>query len=144
MQQAIERLKAEFLKQMKLEEERTEYEFERTAEQYQQQHNDFQDRSEAVLAEARKEFEQTNLALVQRMKELEFKLVTRESRPEDVERIKFLEKEIAEKDFLARKIMEELKFFKAEAAARDEMLGLSSTPTRSRSKTNLPNIRARR
>ena len=50
-----------------------------------------------VLRASQDQFEKANNSLISRIKELEFKLVTRESRPEDLERIAQLEKEVAEK-----------------------------------------------
>ena len=50
-----------------------------------------------VLRASQDQFEKANDSLISRIKELEFKLVTRESRPEDLERIAQLEKEVAEK-----------------------------------------------
>jgi hypothetical protein len=50
-----------------------------------------------VLRASQDQFEKANNSLISRIKELEFKLVTRESRPEDLERITQLEKEVAEK-----------------------------------------------
>lgn len=50
--------------------------------------------------------------MIERIKDLEYKLVTRESRPEDRERIAQLEKEVAEKEYLCKRIMEEMKYFK--------------------------------
>ncbi len=50
-----------------------------------------------VLRASQDQFEKANDSLIARIKELEFKLVTRESRPEDLERIAQLEKEVAEK-----------------------------------------------
>ena len=50
-----------------------------------------------MLRASQDQFEKANDSLISRIKELEFKLVTRESRPEDLERIAQLEKEVAEK-----------------------------------------------
>ena len=53
-----------------------------------------------VLRASQDQFEKANNSLIARIKELEFKLVTRESRPEDLERITQLEKDVAEKVWL--------------------------------------------
>lgn len=55
--------------------------------------------------------------MIERIKDLEYKLVTRESRPEDRERIAQLEKEVAEKEYLCKRIMEEMKYFKVHFSA---------------------------
>lgn len=57
--------------------------------------------------------------MILRIKELEFKLVTRESRPEDLERISQLERDVAEKEYLCKKVMEEMKYFKMELESKD-------------------------
>lgn len=46
--------------------------------------------------------------------------VTRESRAEDLERVAQLEKEVAEKEYLCKRIMEEMKYFKMELQQRDQ------------------------
>ena len=86
---------------------------------YQSEHNAFQERSESVLRAAQQQFEKANNAMIERIKDLEYKLVTRESRPEDRERIVQLEKEVAEKEYLCKRIMEEMKYFKMELQHRD-------------------------
>jgi len=119
MAQNVERLKIEFLKQMQSEEERMQEEVQALQKKYQMEHNAFQERSESVLRAAQQQFEKANNAMIERIKDLEYKLVTRESRPEDRERIAQLEKEVAEKEYLCKRIMEEMKYFKMELQHRD-------------------------
>ena len=88
-----------------------------------QEHEAHQQRAEEVLRAAQAQFERANDALVARIKDLEFRLVARESRPEDRERILALEKEVAEKEYLCRRIMEEMKYFKMELQSRDQAAG---------------------
>ena len=67
--------------------------------------------------------------MIERIKDLEYKLVTRESRPEDRERIAQLEKEVAEKEYLCKRIMEEMKYFKVKRSCPLSLsLSLGSTP----------------
>ena len=119
MAQNVERLKIEFLKQMQSEEERMQEEVQALQKKYQTEHVAFQVRSESVLRAAQQQFEKANNAMIERIKDLEYKLVTRESRPEDRERIAQLEKEVAEKEYLCKRIMEEMKYFKMELQHRD-------------------------
>ena len=119
MAQNVERLKIEFLKQMQSEEERMQEEIQSLQTKYQIDHSAFQDRSELILRASQQQFEKANDAMIERIKDLEYKLVTRESRPEDRERVSQLEKEVAEKEYLCKRIMEEMKYFKMELQHRD-------------------------
>jgi hypothetical protein len=84
-----------------------------------QEHEAHQQRAEAVLRAAQEHFGRASDALAARAKDLEFRLAARESRPEDRERIAQLEREVAEKEYLCRRIVEEMKCFKAELQTRD-------------------------
>ena len=119
MAQNVERLKIEFLKQMQSEEERMQEEIQSLQTKYQIDHSAFQERSELILRASQQQFEKANDAMIERIKDLEYKLVTRESRPEDRERVSQLEKEVAEKEYLCKRIMEEMKYFKMELQHRD-------------------------
>jgi len=121
MAQNVERLKVEFLKQMQAEELRMQEEIQAMQSKHSAEHQEYQVRAEQVLKAAQEQFERANDAMIQRIKELEFKLVTRESRPEDLERISQLEKDVAEKEYLCKRIMEEMKYFKMELENRDTM-----------------------
>eukprot|EP00960_Hanusia_phi_P032364 749816-Hanusia_phi.AAC.4 len=110
--QNVERLKIEFLKQMQAEQEKMRKEIEALKQKHAEEEKSIKDRSETILRAAQKEFETANNAMIERIKDLEYKLVTRESRPEDREKIVQLEKEVAEKEYLCKRIMEEMKYFK--------------------------------
>mmetsp|Transcript_12262 Transcript_12262/g.29991 ORF Transcript_12262/g.29991 Transcript_12262/m.29991 type:complete len:837 (+) Transcript_12262:41-2551(+) len=126
MAQNVERLKVEFLKQMQAEELRMQEEVQAMQRKHKAEHQQYQDRAEQVLKASQEQFERANDAMIARVKELEFKLVTRESRPEDLERIVQLEKEVAEKEYLCKRIMEEMKYFKMELESRDSQDAPSS------------------
>ena len=58
--------------------------------------------------------------LVTRIEEMEDRWARRESRPEDLERIAVLEKEMVDKDALVKKTREEMIYFKRELLNREE------------------------
>jgi len=180
----VERLKVEFLKQMQAEEERMVEDKLALQKKYTEEHAAFQERSEQVLRAAQEQFEGANNAMIARIKDLEFKLVTRgappppvlplprtqrgapalnppawsaESRAEDLERIAQLEKEVlayhassaclleflilvtepcfsqvAEKEYLCKRIMEEMKYFKMELQNRDAPAASPARASRAR------------
>uniref|UniRef100_A0A6T8KJC2 Protein FAM184A/B N-terminal domain-containing protein n=1 Tax=Hemiselmis andersenii TaxID=464988 RepID=A0A6T8KJC2_HEMAN len=134
MAQNVERLKVEFLKQMQAEELRMQEEIQAMQSKHSAEHQEYQVRAEQVLKAAQEQFERANDAMIQRIKELEFKLVTRESRPEDLERISQLEKDVAEKEYLCKRIMEEMKYFKMELENRDTMDAAEKEKKANRSK----------
>jgi hypothetical protein len=119
MAQNVERLKVEFLKQMQAEEVRMQEEIQAMQSKHQAEHQEYQAKAEQVLKSSQEQFERANDSMIQRIKELEFKLVTRESRAEDLERIAQLEKDVAEKEYLCKKVMEEMKYFKMELENKD-------------------------
>ena len=58
--------------------------------------------------------------LESRFKDLEARFLSRESRPEDVERIRFLEAEMVKKDAEIKSVREEMRYFKLELLNREE------------------------
>ena len=54
------------------------------------------------------------------MEQMHERWLARESRPEDIERIQTLEREMVEKDALVQKTREEMSYFKRELLNREE------------------------
>merc|ERR1711916_294528 len=74
--------------------------------------DDFNGQKENMMAE--KEF------LIKQLSELNEKYLNRESRPEDIERIRVLEQEMIDKDHLVKKTKDEMMYFKREMLNREE------------------------
>uniref|UniRef100_A0A7S1G7I8 Protein FAM184A/B N-terminal domain-containing protein n=1 Tax=Bicosoecida sp. CB-2014 TaxID=1486930 RepID=A0A7S1G7I8_9STRA len=72
------------------------------------------------FANAQAMHEEQKKVLNARLAELEERFRNRESRPEDIQRIKKLAQLCAEKDALVKKTMEEMKYFKMELMNREE------------------------
>merc|ERR1711871_375807 len=58
--------------------------------------------------------------LMKQLSELNEKYLNRESRPEDIERIRALEQEMIDKDHLVKKTKDEMMYFKREMLNREE------------------------
>jgi len=116
----IERLKAEFLEKIQDEEKRHRNILEQVSHDLRTEKDDYIHKANAMMRESQDQFERANAAIVSKLKEMEYRWITRDARPEDAERIVHLEKEVHEKEFLCRRIMEEMKFFKLELQTREQ------------------------
>ena len=70
--------------------------------------------------EAKQAMENAHHELEGRFKDLEARFLSRESRPEDVERIRFLEAQMVKKDAEIKSVREEMRYFKLELLNREE------------------------
>jgi hypothetical protein len=116
----MERLKAEFLEKIQDEEKRHRSILEQVSHDLRSEKDEYIHKANAMMRESQDQFERANAAIVAKLKEMEYRWITRDARPEDQERISHLEKEVHEKEFLCRRIMEEMKFFKLELQTREQ------------------------
>merc|ERR1712100_212546 len=72
------------------------------------------------FTEAQAQMQEVRRSLEEQIHELEQRWLNRESRPEDLERIRQLEEEMVEKDALVKKTKEEMIWFKRELMNREE------------------------
>jgi hypothetical protein len=111
----MERLKAEFLEKIQDEEKRHRTILEQVSHDLRSEKDEYIHKANAMMRESQDQFERANAAIVAKLKEMEYRWITR-----DAERIAHLEKEVHEKEFLCRRIMEEMKFFKLELQTREQ------------------------
>ena len=85
-----------------------------------EQHREALAAAEATRLSERAAFESEVSTLKSEMEQMHERWLARESRPEDIERIQSLEREMVEKDALVQKTREEMSYFKRELLNREE------------------------
>lgn len=85
-----------------------------------EQHREELAAAEATRLEEKAGYESEMSTLKSEMEQMHERWLARESRPEDIERIQNLEREMIEKDALVKKTREEMAYFKRELLNREE------------------------